>query len=50
MTRAGRMMGSLAAARVALAGIQEKAAKPAVARAPAPTTIARALRGSLRGC
>jgi hypothetical protein len=49
MTRAGRTIGSFAAARVALAGIQEKAAKTAVARAPAPTTTARAFRGSLRG-
>ena len=42
-----RTVGRFAEARDALAGIQEKAAKPAVARAPAPTTIARVFRGSL---
>jgi hypothetical protein len=48
MTRAGRTIGTVAEVREALA-VQEKAAKPAAAAAPAPTTIAKALRGSLRG-
>jgi hypothetical protein len=38
----------VADAREALA-VQEKAAKPAAAAAPAPTTITKALRGNLRG-
>ena len=47
MTRAERTTGSLAATGREALAVQDRAAKPAAAAAPAPSTMATALKGTL---